>query len=620
MQLVRKAAVRRAAAAAVLVSALFATRSARADVLDEVPADALAVLRINHLEQLNTKVAKMAKTFGLDEINPEMKDPLAAALEKGHMTKGVDKSGDAALVIFAPPEHHKHKKTADDVAPDANAGPDADHEEPLGVALVPVTDYDAFLGNFTKSDEAVGGEITAVKDPENGGKTMYVAHRGKYAVLSDKKDHIHSDHNGIKLGGESANEATSKDMVFFFNMPVLRERSLPELKSHRKEWLTELHKQLDQQAQLKPFIPTVDTAYEEVLDAAEGFLGDADAILFSLNITDEGFAGSGLVDFKADSKWGKVAQSLKAGDQPLLAGLPNVKYFAFGGSSMDPNGLKEVINDNLNPIIKKLNESDNKIGQKLASVLETAKSAIGASNHSVAGIVVPTKPLGQESIFQTIGASYGDARELSSAQKKMMTQLNELMAEAPNQAAKSKVVFGEKKTVDGADLDTYTTKFEFDENDPKGMQAQQMMAMLYGPNGLTGSFGAVNDKTFVVAQGASDELLKQLIDSAKGGEDALSANEGVKMVSAQLPKHSSLVYYVELDNIVSTAVRYAQGFGLPIKIKLPHDQPPIGVAVGSYGSSIRVDSFVPAQTVQSLVAAGIQAYTQMQGGGQGGGL
>ena len=89
-------------AAAGALAALMLYGTARADVLEEIPSDAMAVLKIKDLESMNTKVAKMAKTFGLDEIKPEMKDPLNALLEMGHMTKGINKAGDAALVLFAP--------------------------------------------------------------------------------------------------------------------------------------------------------------------------------------------------------------------------------------------------------------------------------------------------------------------------------------------------------------------------------------------------------------------------------------------------------------------------------------------------------------------------------------
>ena len=78
-----------------------------------------------------------------------------------------------------------------------------------------------------------------------------------------------------------------------------------------------------------------------------------------------------------------------------------------------------------------------------------------------------------------------------------------------------------------------------------------------------------------------------------------------------------MLYYVALDNIVSTVVRYAQGFGVPIKMKLAQNLPPVGIALGSEGSSVRIDAFVPTETVQSLIAAGIQVYTQLQAGGGG---
>jgi len=111
-----------------------------------------------------------------------------------------------------------------------------------------------------------------------------------------------------------------------------------------------------------------------------------------------------------------------------------------------------------------------------------------------------------------------------------------------------------------------------------------------------------------------------LITSAKSGQDVLSDMPGVKLVASHLPSHNTGVYYIALDNIVTTAVRYAQGFGLPIKMKLPHDLPPVGMAFGGEGSAIRMDTFIPATTVQSLVSAGLQAYSQMQQANKGGGL
>lgn len=626
--------VRRVAAAAAMTASMLCGR-ANAQVLEQVPSDAFAVFEIKSLDGMNTKVAKMAKTFGLDEMNPDFKDPLAAMLEKGHISKGVDKSGDAALAMFLPEKHKKDEKRAEgekvkkltpeqEEEKEEKAGKNnaaAHHEEPVAVALVPVTDYEAFLGNFKKADKAeAGGDISAVQDPDEAGKTMYIAHRGKYAFMSDKKGRLESKHVGIKLAGAALHEMDSKDAVFFFNMPLLRERAIPEIKEHRKEWIAEMHKAIADQAPFKPYEAVLDTLVNEGLDTAEAFLNDADAIVFSVNLSDAGFAGGSLVDFKADSKYGKTVASLKAGPTPLLAGLPDKKYFFFGGASVDPKVFGEIVGNALDPIIKSLNDAHNDTGKKIASMLETAKTVYSSADHSAVGLVMPTKALGQESLLQEIAIVNGDSKVIAEGEKKMLVEANDMMGLMPQNAGmKTKIVFGADKNIDGVTLSGYTTKFEFDENDPKGMQAQQMMAMLYGPNGIGGAFGAVNAKTFIITQGASDELLKEAVGAATDGKDVLSDTAGVKLVASELPKRPIVVYYVALDNIVGTAVRYAQGFGVPIKMKLPPNLAPIGVSIGVEDASLRMDGFLPTSTVQSLISAGIQAYTQMQGG-PGGGL
>ncbi|HWE04471.1 MAG TPA: hypothetical protein VG326_18850 [Tepidisphaeraceae bacterium] len=625
--------VRRVTAAAAVAVSLLCGR-ARAQVLDQVPSDAFAVFEIKSLDGMNTKVAKMAKTFGLDEMNPDFKDPLSAMLEKGHISKGVDKSGDAALLLFMPEKHAKHEKHAEGEKPKKatpeqeeakeekapNAGAGAHHDEPVAVALVPVSDYEAFVGNFKKADKAeAGGDITAVQDPDQRGKTMYLAHRGKYAIMSDKKAHIESKQIGMKLAGAALHEMESKDAVFFFNMPLLRERVAPEIKEHRAEWIDEMHKAMASEAQLKAFEPVFDTLVNEGLDTAEAFLNDADAVLFSVNLSDAGFASAGLVDFKAGSKYGKIVGHLKPGSASLLAGLPDKKYFAFGGMSVEGKASSEVLDDTLDPIIKKLNDANNDTGKKIAALLSDAKAMIAATNHYAVGVVMPTKGLGQESLLQEIAVNTGDAKTINDEEKKIIGETRDVMSLLPQNGAKTKITLGADKTVDGVTLSAYTTKFEFDENDPKGMQAQQMMAMMYGPNGVSGTFGVVNDKTFMMTQGVGDELLKEAVAAAKDGKDVLSDSAGVKVVAAELPKHPVIVYYIALDNIVTTAVRYAQGFGVPIKMKLPAALAPVGVSVSAEESTLRMDSFLPTQTVQSLIAASIQAYTQMQGG-PGGGL
>ena len=68
---------------------------------------------------------------------------------------------------------------------------------------------------------------------------------------------------------------------------------------------------------------------------------------------------------------------------------------------------------------------------------------------------------------------------------------------------------------------------------------------------------------------------------------------------------------------LGAGVKMAQTFGLPVKVQVPADLPPLGITAGSDGSALRGDVYIPSQTVQSLIAAGIQAVQQFQKGGNG---
>jgi hypothetical protein len=148
-------------------------------------------------------------------------------------------------------------------------------------------------------------------------------------------------------------------------------------------------------------------------------------------------------------------------------------------------------------------------------------------------------------------------------------------------------------------------------------QQAQMMGMMFGPNGMGGEMGAINDKTFLVVIGGNDKLGVDSVASAKAGQDALGTAAHIKAVSGQLPKQRVAEFYVALDNMVRYGINVAQQNGMGLNIKIPPNLPPIGVAVATEGPSAHIDSFIPAQLIQSLVAAGLQAQRQMNGPGAG---
>src|SRR5687767_12521482 len=113
-------------AVAVLTLLTFAAASARAQVLQQVPSDALVVIKISNLKDVSAKAAKFAETVGLVALSPEFADPLGSIQGATNIKAGLDTAGEMAFVLV--------KSGEGDISPDESA-----------FVLVPVTDYKAFL-------------------------------------------------------------------------------------------------------------------------------------------------------------------------------------------------------------------------------------------------------------------------------------------------------------------------------------------------------------------------------------------------------------------------------------------------------------------------------------------
>jgi hypothetical protein len=170
------------------------------------------------------------------------------------------------------------------------------------------------------------------------------------------------------------------------------------------------------------------------------------------------------------------------------------------------------------------------------------------------------------------------------------------------------------KTVDGVSFDSTKMTMTPDPANPMAQQQAQMMALMYGPSGMTMYTGVVGDH-FVLVTGLPDAAVSSVIATAKTGDAPLAALDPVKKVAGNLPTNRAAELYIPLDQIVSTGLTYAGQFGFKMPVQLPPDLPPIGETISTDGGTIKLDSYLPTSLVQSLVAAGMQAFMQMNGGG-----
>src|SRR4051812_44950327 len=220
-----------AVVAAGLIS-LGAPMAARAQVLQQVPSDALVVIKVNNLKAVSDKVAKFAEALGLAAVSPEFANPLQSLQDNMKIKEGLDTAGEMAFVFTKA----------------AAAGGDPDQGM---MVIMPVSDYKAFLGNF--KDVKTEGAVSTFKPNEGGDKELHAANWGKYAVISENQSLLSNKPAGLKLSGLADKEAKEKDAFIFANIPALAEIALPHIQEARTKALGEIDKELGKNEQAKEF-------------------------------------------------------------------------------------------------------------------------------------------------------------------------------------------------------------------------------------------------------------------------------------------------------------------------------------------------------------------------------
>jgi hypothetical protein len=401
-------------------------------------------------------------------------------------------------------------------------------------------------------------------------------------------------------------------------MVSARPKLLAKIQEKRPEMLADMEKEIAASPNAK-YGPLAKSAFNRTMDLVEQFIKETNAATYGVMLNNEGINTTTLADFDPKSQLGQRFAAMKGTNESLLTGLPDGKYLVFGGGKVDSKVISQLFNDLIGPVEGELaNLGDD--GKAIANYIEALKKSIAATEASRFGMAAPNGQLGQEAIIQVINVAIGDGNALAAAQKQMFEAQEQLTALMGGGKVQSKTTITPKsKTVAGVALDQFKSEISTDAQGPEAAQVQQMMAMMYGPGGLSGYTGVIDGKAVITAMGVNDELLEKAVTAAKAKDDVLGKQAGVQAARKQLPPNRLIEVYVPLDVVVSTGVAYAQQFGMPVQMQLPADLPPLGFAATTEGSAVKVDAHIPAQLVQSLVAAGMQVYMQMQGGAQPGG-
>ncbi len=582
-----------AVGAALVLSAVLGVGRASAQVIDSVPAESLAVVKVRNLKATSDKIAKLATDLGVAAMAPPLADPLKALQDKSHISQGLNTAGDLYFIFLDP--------NTSGETPDKSMA-----------ILVPVTDYKAFLGNF--ADAQTDGDVSQVKMPDDP-EPSFVANWGSYAVIAPSKAIAGKKPTaGLKVSPAIAKELDSKEITIFANVPALRAIAQPAIANNKDEILAKVEDELKKNPQAAKFVPVAKAAVTQALNAANAMLRDGEGASYGISLADEGIKTTLVAEFAPGSYIGGTVAGMKNSSGPLLGGLPAGKWLLYEGGVNEPEASAKFFADVADPVVKELVATGPEFAPA-ADYVAGLKDTMAATKGFSAGVMAPTGALGQEALLQMDITYSGDAAAISGGFKKTMNAYSQLLPAFGMDNQVKLTITPNAKTVDGVSFDSVATTMTADPNNPGAAQQQQMMTMFYGPGGLVQNIGVVDPGHVLIYSGLPDAAVSPAIAAAKSGEAPLSSLEQVKKVAANLPSNRLLEVYVPLDDVVSTALTYAKQFGFNVPVQLPPDLPPLGGTVSSEGSTVRMDGFIPTPLVQSLVAAGMQAAMQMQGGG-----
>src|SRR5690606_27047689 len=133
-----------------------------------------------------------------------------------------------------------------------------------------------------------------------------------------------------------------------------------------------------------------------------------------------------------------------------------------------------------------------------------------AQRHSF-GVSASTAPMGQEALFQSVMVSKGDGEAMLQAYRDMIVSQSQVFNAFAGLTGQLTTVEVTPNAVTAGDVsfDVFKADMKFNADTPEGMQAQRALSMIYGPGGLGGYFGAVDDK-LLIASGVPQQRLAEL--------------------------------------------------------------------------------------------------------------
>jgi hypothetical protein len=549
------------------VSLLAATIARAADVLESIPDTALAVVIVNHAEEMSDKIDRLAK-----QVHAPAVSVLTTIKLQAGMHEGLDDKGTVALALLP--------------AKDAAAPPQA-------VLLLPVTDYDKFLAQFQPDD--VAKPIARIR---LAGAPMLIGKRGSYAVLAaaDSQDALADVLASVKdVSSELSplktwlGEADAVAVATPAGIKLALERALPLLPLIRLS-LQNVAQQPAQAQMLSQFLDALEaglkTFQSEVTHLALAFRADENQnVRFTVRAR-----------FAPGGNWAAAGKGLKPPKEGLLAGLPGGPYALAYGAMLPPSWHALIGNQigsfmKIDPMFSRLPaEQQAKLALAAVEMIEPIESM---------SILMGTAPAGDPLYGKTVAQmKVDDAKKYLDQYTAAIQLFNETMKDPQvgSLAYEAKAI-----DVDGRpalDITTDLSKF----TQPGAVDIKPVFEKMFGPGDRVHTYlAAADDKTLVMSY-VSLENLKRALAAAKAPAQGLVADPQTAETTALMPQGAQWIGYASGQGLLSLgqSVLAAVPGGAPAKLPEMRSAAPIGMSAKLTPAGMNLDLVAPASTLDAI--------------------
>ncbi|MEE9211289.1 MAG: hypothetical protein V3U29_01420 [Phycisphaeraceae bacterium] len=589
-----------------------ADAQAVADALDQAPAGAHLVLVVPSLSGASAKLAMLNQEMELE--NPELDDALANFKQQLGMVEGVDDDGALLLVV-------------------TDFGPAIAWEnEPDMLLLVPVTDYDAFVGNFTGQADAVAaptepGEYTepsAPADPSDGittltmpwGQTGFVKRAGSFAAMSPTRQVVQAYEPGgaaadymAMVGQMGADCLATSDAAILLNMEALAPLVQPKL----QEGLDEAQAQM---AVNMPDPAAATALFSIYADAVNAIVRDVAGAVLAVDLTEQGGGYTYAVQFKKGSPLAGLFPGGGRGASNYLSMLPDQPYIIAGSFDLSGIGVSRMIDDLLAALPEDAGQMTWMVDLYKQSLPMSKQVKGGAWAWYAPDPAAAMGPMGQGMLnfVQVVEVEHGPTY-LADTRKSLesMKQLKYPIDGAEGQFAMSFNVDYTPNAIeiDGVQIDQY----QFQMNMPPEMMQQmgQMGPMMMMMGGYSGYIAAKGN--YIITTTTLDPQTIRAVLSLVDEPTGLGTDGPIPGLRGSLTPDPMADGYLSVSGIVNGFGMFMAMMGVG-PIEAPADLPPLAMSASVKDGGIAGRLFVPMETAK-YVKDLVMQFVPMMGGGPG---